>query len=173
MPRSFVLKIIIMGDGGVGKTTLLIRYMEGKFVNDTSLTIGVQFYSKNVKIGNDNVTLQLWDFAGQDQFRYMLKDYVIGVKGAILMFDLTRFQTLGNLEEWINLCRRDNPDLPIILIGGKAELTNDITIEDNYPLQLIEELNLFDYIKVSSKTGRNVNEAFETLVKKIMSRVSY
>ncbi|MFX1315340.1 MAG: GTP-binding protein [Promethearchaeota archaeon] len=168
MPKPIVLKVITAGEGGVGKTTLLHRYVEGKFLADTKLTIGVQFFLKELKINGQRVSLQLWDFGGQERFRFLLKNYVVGAKGALLMFDLTRPITLENLNQWVEICRDENSELPIIFLGTKLDLTNLITVNDEFAIFYKEKYNLFDYLKVSSKTGENVNLAFALLAKEIM-----
>ena len=165
--KSVVLKILTVGDGGVGKTTLLHRYKKNEFLSDTKMTLGVGFFVKKIRIAEKNIMLQLWDFGGQDQFRFMLQKYAMGARGAILMYDLTRFGTLQNLEEWIGICRKDNPKLPIILIGSKLDLMSD-DIEQNFLDDIINKFNLFDHLKVSSKTGENVLKIFTSLTEKII-----
>jgi len=173
MPKRFILKILTSGEGGVGKTTILHRYVDGQFSADTKMTIGVEFFLKEVIIDEKQCTLQLWDFGGQERFRFLLESYVLGAKGALLMFDLTRPITLDNLEQWVNICRKGDPDLPILFLGTKLDLTEDIMVDDDYAQMFQEEFNLFDYLKISSKTGENVFEAFELLTKKILERQTY
>ncbi|MFX1257154.1 MAG: Rab family GTPase [Promethearchaeota archaeon] len=173
MPKKFILKILTAGEGGVGKTTLLHRYVEGKFSAETKMTIGVEFFLKEVHIDTKHCTLQLWDFGGQERFRFLLESYVLGAKGALLMFDLTRPMTLENLQEWINIVRRNDPDLPILFLGTKLDLVDEIMVEDDYALTVKEKFNLFDYLKISSKSGENVEEAFQKLTKKILERQTY
>ena len=100
MKKKYIFKLLTAGEGGVGKTTLLRRYIDNVFEASTKMTIGVEFFIKELLIDSNQCSLQLWDFAGQEQFRFMLDAYVIGAKGALLMFDLTRLMTLKNLEEW-------------------------------------------------------------------------
>ncbi|MHA1291194.1 MAG: Rab family GTPase [Promethearchaeota archaeon] len=173
MPQKFILKILTAGEGGVGKTTLLHRYVQGKFSAETKMTIGVEFFLKEVVVDGKQCTLQLWDFGGQERFRFLLESYVLGAKGALLMFDLTRPMTLENLEQWVNIVRKGDPDLPILFIGTKLDLIDDIQVDDDYALEFKEYFNLFDYMKISSKSGKNVNEAFERLTKKILERQAY
>ena len=165
---AMVLKILTTGDGGVGKTTLLHRYKEGVFQENTLMTLGVGFFVKDLQIEETTVMLQLWDFGGQSQFRFMLQRYALGARGAIIMFDLTRLITLENIEEWVSICRNDNPDLPLILVGTKADLEDQIMIDDDYALEMKDKYNLFDYIKASSKSGLNVPAIFELLATKIL-----
>lgn len=168
MPSSKILKIITAGDGGVGKTTLLYRYVEGKFLADTRMTLGVEFFIKEVDVGRKKINLQVWDFGGQEHFRPLLKNYALGAKGALLLFDLTRPSSLEKIDQWVNICRENNPGIPIIFLGTKLDLADLIAIDDNYALSLKEEYNFFEYLKISSKTGENVNLAFELLAREII-----
>jgi small GTP-binding protein len=171
--KKFILKILTAGEGGVGKTTLLRRYVEGKFSAETKMTIGVEFFLKEVEVDGKQCTLQLWDFGGQERFRFLLESYVLGAKGALLMFDLTRPMTLENLEEWVNLVRRSDNTIPVLFLGTKLDLESDIMVEDNYALQFKDNYKLFDFLKISSKTGQNVQESFELLTRKILERQTY
>ncbi|MBY9006718.1 MAG: GTP-binding protein [Candidatus Lokiarchaeota archaeon] len=168
MAKKFILKILTAGDGGVGKTTLLHRFVEGRFSSSTRMTIGVEFFLKDVEVGEDNVTLQLWDFGGQERFRFLLHNYVLGAKGAFLMFDLTRPNTLEKLQQWVDICRSSDPNLPILFLGTKIDLAEEIMIDDDYVRSFVDEFNMFDYLKVSSKTGENVDKAFQTLTRKVL-----
>lgn len=168
--KKFVLKILTAGDGGVGKTTLLHRYVNNRFIADTSMTIGVQFHLKNINFGGIECTLQLWDFGGQDRFRFLLPTYASGAKGALLLFDLTRLNTTFSLEtSWLPIVRREDPNLPVILLGTKKDMvdTNFPTIDEGFGEEFCKAQNLHGYVKTSSKTGEKVDEAFRMLVKKI------
>lgn len=173
MSKSLVMKILTAGDGGVGKTTLLYRYKEGRFLEDTTMTLGVEFSLKTLMIEDCRVDLQIWDFGGQDRFRYMLPNYVVGAKAALLLFDLTRIMTLDNLEEWVGILRAQDPDLPIIFVGTKNDLTEEIQVEDDYALEFKQRFKIFDYLKTSAKTGENIEEVFERLAKKVMKSAKY
>lgn len=173
MVKKFILKILTAGEGGVGKTTLLHRFVEGKFSAETKMTIGVEFFLKETIIDEQQCTLQLWDFGGQERFRFLLESYVLGAKGALLMFDLTRPITLDNLEQWINIVRKGDPDLPVLFVGTKTDLVDEIMVDDDYALSFKEAFNLFDFIKISSKSGDNVQIAFEKLTRKILERQAY
>ena len=169
--KTTVLKTVIAGEGGVGKTTLLHRYVEGKFNADTRLTIGVEFHLKELVIDGRKVILQIWDLGGQERFRFLLKNYVKGSKGAMIMFDLTRPLTLDTIDNWIEICRDENPDLPILFLGSKADLADLIHFEEDYITEFIEKYDFFDYMKVSSKTGLNVDNAFEILAREIVKKI--
>lgn len=165
---SIIFKIITGGDEGVGKTTLLIRFVEGRFMAETKSTIGVEFFWKALNTKGKKIDLQLWDFAGQYDFRHILKNYATGANGALLLFDLTNKSSLGNIDEWVDIFRKQDPNLPIIFLGTKLDLTDLIVAEEEDVLFLKEKYGFLDYIKVSSKTDENVNLAFQLLVNAII-----
>ncbi len=173
MPQKFILKILTAGEGGVGKTTLLHRYVEGRFSAETKMTIGVEFFLKETVIDTKQCTLQLWDFGGQERFRFLLESYVLGAKGALLMFDLTRLMSLENLQQWINIVRKGDPNLPVLFVGTKLDLADEIQVDDDYATTFLNDFKLIDFIKISSKTGENVGNAFELLTRHILERQTY
>ncbi len=168
-------KICIIGDGGVGKTTLVNRYVSGKYSEDFKMTIGVDFYTKNIEIEDINVNLQIWDFAGENRFKNLLPNYVIGASGGIYMYDISRFSSLSNLDGWLKVIQKSPLEqrsyLPIMLVGGKSdlELKGKRTIESEYAKDYGKKRNLFDFIECSSKTGENVENIFELLSRKLLN----
>ena len=115
-------KMCIFGDGGVGKTTLVNRYISGKFSEDFKMTIGVDFYTKTIEIDGIKVQLQIWDFGGEHQFKNLLPNYIIGASGGIYMCDVSRFSSLTNLEDWLKVLKRfpkkGDKYMPILLVAG-------------------------------------------------------
>ncbi|MFX0099930.1 MAG: Rab family GTPase [Candidatus Hodarchaeota archaeon] len=171
--KHFALKIVTTGDGGVGKTTLLHKYVNNKFIEDTSMTIGVQIHSKMLFVGEYTITLQIWDFGGQDRFRFILPNYMLGCKGALMLFDLTRMASTFNLEaSWLSIIRKATPDLPVLLLGTKKDMVQDgmPTFDPNFGPEFAEKNKLEGFLEVSSKTGENVEEAFQLLTRKIMEK---
>ncbi|NVM35297.1 MAG: GTP-binding protein [Candidatus Lokiarchaeota archaeon] len=169
--KPILLKVITCGEGGVGKTTLLHRYIEGVFLADTRLTIGVEFFLKELEIDGKKILLQIWDFGGQERFRFLLENYAVGARGALLLFDLTRISSLQRIKQWISICRQDDIDIPIIFLGTKLDLTDEIVINDEYAFKFKEKYSFFDYLKISSKTGENVNLAFELLARELVKNL--
>lgn len=170
--KNITYKICIAGDGGVGKTTLLHRFVEGRFIVDTKMTIGVGFFLKHIELGDGNkYALQLWDFGGEEHFRPFLDSYANGASGGILVFDRTRMKTLHNLQTWVDILRKEDPKLPIIFLGSKSDLEEQISVEDPYAMEFVEQYGFFDYLKVSSKDGNNVNEAFKRLTKEVIKHM--
>ena len=171
MPKSILLKVVTAGEGGVGKTTLLYRYIEGRFLADTRMTIGVEFFLKELNIEGNKILLQVWDFGGQEHFRPLLKNYAKGARGALILFDLTRPSSLEQIGQWVDICRQENPDNPIIFLGTKLDLKDQITIDDDFALKFKENYGFFNYLKISSKTGENVQLAFELLAKELIKKL--
>jgi len=165
----------IFGDGGVGKTTLINRYLTGQYSEEYSMTIGVDFYTKNIEIEGISVNLQIWDFAGEHQFKSLLPNYVIGASGGIFMYDISRFPSLSNLDEWLKILNKAPGDIdyfPILLVGGKKdlELEGKRVIESDYARTHGFKKHMFDFIECSSKTGENVENIFIILARKMMER---
>ncbi|KKN11068.1 hypothetical protein LCGC14_1030270 [marine sediment metagenome] len=159
-------KIIVAGDGGVGRTTLLIRFTKNYFSSDTKMTLGIQFFTQSIDIKKKNINFVFWDFAGQERWRFFQSDFCKGADGAILAFDLTRPPSLLNIGAWVKILRSWNRDLPIILIGMKADLNN--IIPDAY-IPSLENYQFIDIIKVSCKTGENVQKTFQSLFSHILN----
>jgi small GTP-binding protein len=169
MVQTLNFKVLVAGDGGVGKTTTLTRYIEGVFQEDTQITMGVKIYPKNITFNDKHILLQLWDLGGQEEFRFMHENYTMGVQGAILMVDLTRPGSTFSIEEWVNICRTNNPNLPIILVGNKLDVMISL-LDDNYFYDLKKKYDFFDYIKISAKTGENLRILFDLMIEEMIRR---
>lgn len=164
-------KICILGDGAVGKTTLLNRYVGGKFIDNTKITIGTDFYIKNVLIDEfkTEIKLQLWDLSGQTHFSEVRPSFYHGAKGIIYVFDLTRLDTLKNLIKWKEeMYKVLNEKKPSILIGNKLDLIKDggsINHEDIE--ELSGKIDFIKYFETSAKDEIGIEKAFEKLAREI------
>ena len=167
MDKNSLFKILVAGDGGVGKTTLLHKYATKKFLEKTKMTVGIDFHEKKILFNNKEYSLVLWDFGGQEHFQFLSKDYIKGAEGALIMIDLTRLNTLNNISKWVEILRSNDPNLPILLVGTKIDLSPQF--QDDLINIIIDSHNLFDYIKLSSKTGENVDKCFNMLTEKIIN----
>jgi len=170
LKKQLLFKILTVGDGYVGKTTLLRRYVEGLFYEAHNITIGVDFFLKQLIFDSFEISLQLWDFGGQEQFRFILKKYIGGAAGALLLCDLSDPSTIDSVEEWVNLVRSNDNNLPIILVGTKLDLVNLDSIDDEIAFNNMVKFRMSAYIKISSKTGTNIDDLFNLLVKQILRR---
>lgn len=171
--RNFVFKILIAGNGGVGKTTLLRRYVDGIFDESTITTIGVDFFLKEISLEGGNCTLQLWDLGGQQRFRHLLSNFIMGARGALLLIDLTKMPQMPDMLNWVNIVRLHDINLPIILVGTKLDLENAIALDDETALDIKNTFYMLQFIKTSSKTGYNVNKVFEIIAKELMEKRKY
>jgi small GTP-binding protein len=163
--KNIVLKVLIAGDAGVGKTTMLHRYVEGEFIDSMTMTIGVDFHTKPLQIDDKNCHLQLWDLGGQERFRFMHEAYLRGAHGALLLYDTTNYVTFVNIEKWIQLLRKLNPDLPVILVATKYDL-EEFSMVGDYLAELTKKrFKMIDYVKTSSKWGLNIETPFNVITK--------
>lgn len=165
-------KIVLCGDGGVGRTTLAQFYTEQphKFNGNTRITIGVQFFTKSFLLKTKELIFIFFDLAGQERWRCFQQDIIKNADGAIFTFDLTRELTLKNTSQWVEFCREVNPKLPILMIGTKLDLINEIRINKDYALSWKEEAGFYDYISVSVKTGENVHKSCHSIFQKVMEK---
>ncbi len=163
MVQRYLFKTIIAGSGGTGKTTLLYRFKNNKFLEDTKITIGVEFSIAQV----GQATLQLWDFAGEERFRDMLPSFCLGANGCIMVFDLGNAKSFLDLTEWLSIIRNNTKTIPVILVGTKLDLIEEGKVEqavsEEKVKEFLDENNILKFIKISSKNGQNVTTAFETI----------
>jgi len=162
----FLLKIVFLGDGAVGKTSLVYRYLEGIFRESYKMTIGVNFFTKLLEFGKETVKLQVWDFGGQERYEGLHAKYITGALGVMLPFDLTRRITFENLPGWIALVKENLDDkVPILLMGNKKDLVELREIDEEEAIKFAEDSHIISYIETSAKSGESVETAFEILSK--------
>ena len=162
-------KICIVGDFAVGKTTLLHQYLERRFAPNVAATIGSNFFAKYIKIPNikNRITLQIWDLAGQEHFKWIRHEFYKGAKGIVYVFDLTNIKTLDNLANWKNEIEKSIEGFSSVLVGNKLDLINlenrVIKKEDcDYFKQFLAACG---YFETSAKIGTGVDNFFLKLVK--------
>ena len=168
-------KVCILGEGGVGKTTLILRYITGKFNTGTQLTIGTDFFVKKLKMTRNGIEtrlkLLLWDFAGEKRFRFLLNDYVKGADAIIVAFDLSRPKTLYRFADWMDVLSavRNNKkkNAFMVLIGTKKDLFEEkgSIVDYEFVKEWMEENKIDKFVETSSKSGEMVNELFMDIAK--------
>ena len=159
--RMPVFKTVLVGEGGVGKTSLAVRYTEDRFDQKMKMTIGVNFATKKVRVGGTDLTLLLWDLGGQPRFQDVISDYFIGSRLGIAVYDVGRVFTLHKLRSWIARLHNAVPDCDIFLVGNKIDERIDgigVTPEDAQEFATEYNAHLFE---VSAKSGDGVFELFD------------
>ncbi|MEX2682284.1 MAG: Rab family GTPase [Candidatus Sigynarchaeota archaeon] len=173
-------KVPICGEASVGKTCLVLRFTENKFM-ETKSTIGVAFAIKDVQTEDQGkIRLQIWDFAGEERFRTLLGPFCIGSAGAILLFDLNRPDSFKGLDEWMEIVRANTGEsdklgtkkpIPVVLAGTKKDLCKgDARLIKKESIDaFMKKHGISSYHEISSKTGENVETVFMDLVKQMLA----
>ena len=164
---DYLFKSIVVGDGGVGKTALTLRFSKGFFTEDYKMTIGVDFHVKTISIdtfeGPIKCKLQLWDTGGQERFSSIRPMYYRGSLGTILVFDLTNSASFEHLPGWIEEVRANiKADIPVLLVGNKSDLTDIRAVSVEEINNFTRDFNLY-YMETSAKTGDGVGDCFHIL----------
>ncbi|XP_035643479.1 ras-related protein Rab-18-B-like [Oncorhynchus keta] len=163
------LKILIIGESGVGKSSLLLRFTDDTFDPDLAATIGVDFKVKTIAVDGNSAKLAIWDTAGQERFRTLTPSYYRGAQGVILVYDVTKRDTFTRLENWLNeletYCTRN--DLVKMLVGNKIDKEENRIVDRNEGLKFARKHSML-FIEASAKTRDGVQCAFEELVEKIL-----
>jgi len=171
--KNLLFKLVVLGESGVGKTSLLVRYVEGKFTIATKSTIGSDFLSKEIEIDGKPVALQIWDTAGQERFQGLGTSFYRGADGVMFVFDVTRRKTFEELGAWkkaflIQIGQEGNEDFPIIIIANKVDLDNrEVTKREIQ--QWCQSQNL-SFIETSAKESINVEKAFADLTRQVIAK---
>ena len=167
---NYLIKFIIIGDAAVGKSNLLLRYTSGQFKEEYQLTIGVEFDSNNVIIGDNTYRIQIWDTAGQENFRSITRSYYKNTACAIIVYEISNKKSFENISSWIEECKNTAPkSILMVLVGNKCDLDNrEVTEEEG---REFAEKNGMLFFETSAKTGKNVEELFKESVKVIDQKI--
>jgi len=173
--KKVLLKVIILGDSGVGKTSIMNQYVNKKFNNQYKATIGADFLTKEVMIDDRLVTMQIWDTAGQERFQSLGVAFYRGADCCVLVYDVTSPTSFKNLESWrdeflIQASPRDPENFPFVVIGNKVDLADSRTVTTKRAMQWCQEKNNVPYFETSAKESINVEQAFQTIAKNALAR---
>ena len=161
------LKILILGDSSVGKTSLLLKYTDGYFPTIYVATIGVEYKIKKIVINNIAINLQIWDTAGQERFRSITQSFIKGADGILYVYDITQKKTFDDLKTWISQSEESAEGFKKIIVGNKVDLEDERVISKEKLKKFCDDRNIQGF-EVSAKIGKNLSECFEALAKLIV-----
>ena len=168
---DLILKLVLIGDSGVGKTNILSRYNNNEFSLATQPTVGVEFGNKIIKKENKSIKLQLWDTAGRERYKAITNAFYKGSKGAFVVYDITRKSSFLNIDKWIGeLKTNGSEDILIILVGNKSDLEDkrEVSIEDGE--KKAKQYGIA-FCETSALQGKNIEYAFNILIDEIILEI--
>ena len=168
---DFLFKLLLIGDSGVGKSCLLLRFADDTYTESYISTIGVDFKIRTIQLDGKTIKLQVWDTAGQERFRTITSSYYRGAHGIIVVFDVTDQESFNNVKQWLQEIDRyacENVDK--LLVGNKCDLTDKKVVEYTSAKAYADQLGI-SFLETSAKNATNVEEAFMTMSAEIKNRV--
>ena len=164
MSYDKVFKLILAGDAGVGKTEIVNRYISGIFDADTRITIGVEFYIKDLVLeGFGDIRLQVWDMQNEDRFRFLLPTYMKGASGVMFLYSTIDKKTLDHFDDWLPILRNYDPNIPILLVGTKIHLKNQRKVKKEEAIEVARNRACVGYAEVSVKENINIEQTFHAI----------
>ncbi|KAJ3450025.1 ras-related protein rab-5c [Anaeramoeba flamelloides] len=162
-------KIVFLGESAVGKSSLVIRFVNGKFSPSQEPTVGAAFLTKKITIKNVNYKLQIWDTAGQERYHSLAPMYYRGAGAAFIIYDITSYDTFEKSKKWIEeLKKLGDPDVRIALVGNKIDLVEERVIEKEKGQEYAEKNGLM-FFETSAKTSENVDKLFIEMTQQLQS----
>ena len=164
---ELIFKIILIGDSGVGKTNILSQYIHHYFDKNFRATVGVEFGTKIITVDKTRIKAQIWDTAGQERYRAITSSYYKGAKGALVVYDITRPETFGNIEKWIDELKNTCDDyVSLVLLGNKLDLEPNRRVTINEAEKKAEKLGAA-FAESSAMDYKTVEKAFSILIENI------
>jgi Ras-related protein Rab-4B len=168
---DYGFKLIIVGDASAGKSSFMHQFLAGKFRKQSTHTIGVEFGTKIISLGQRKIKLQIWDTAGQERYRAVTRSYYRGAVGALILYDVTSRDSFNNLPTWLQDAREQAwKDISIIAVGNKRDLKEERQVSFLEASRFVQEQDIL-FMETSALTGENVQEAFNTLAQRILNKV--
>ncbi|KAG2620239.1 ras-related protein RGP2 [Panicum virgatum] len=169
---SYLFKMVLIGDSGVGKSNILSRFTRNHFSLDSKSTIGVEFATKSLQMEGKTIKAQIWDTAGQERYRAITSAYYRGAVGALLVYDITKRQSFDNVHRWLRELR-DHADssIVIMMVANKSDLIHLRAVSEDEGKALAEKEGLF-FLETSAMEAVNVEEAFQTIISEVYGIVN-
>ncbi|PIA15546.1 GTP-binding protein ypt1 [Coemansia reversa NRRL 1564] len=166
---DYLFKLLLIGDSGVGKSCLLLRFADDTYTESYISTIGVDFKIRTIELDGKTVKLQIWDTAGQERFRTITSSYYRGAHGIIVVYDVTDSETFGNVKQWLQeIDRYASEGVNKLLVGNKSDLERSVDFTEAN--EFAESLSI-PFLETSAKNSSNVEKAFMTMAKQIKDRM--
>jgi small GTP-binding protein len=170
MSYDYLFKVIAVGDGAVGKTSITLRFSTGSFRDSYIMTIGVDFAVKTIEVptkdGTKKVKLQIWDTGGQERFSYVRPLYYKGAMGGIVVYDVTQRESFENVPKWFSEVKTNRGNIALLLVGNKVDLP-DRKISAEEGMSAAKKLGI-KYFEASAKTGESIDRIFAELSKEMV-----
>jgi len=168
---DYLIKLLLIGDSGVGKSCLLLRFSDDSFTPSFIATIGIDYKIKTIEIDGVKIKLQVWDTAGQERYRTITNAYYRGAMGILLVYDVTNAKSFENIRSWIrNVEQHASENVNRILIGNKCDMIDKRIVDTPHGQSIADEYNI-KFFEASAKNNINVEEAFLTLARDIKKRL--
>jgi len=168
---DYLFKLLLIGDSGVGKSCLLLRFADDTYTESYISTIGVDFKIRTIELDGKTIKLQIWDTAGQERFRTITSSYYRGAHGIIVVYDVTDNESFNNVKQWLHeIDRYACENVNKLLVGNKSDLTSKRVVSTEQGKEFAESLGI-EFLETSAKTATNVEQAFLTMASQIKSRM--
>lgn len=168
---DYLFKLLLIGDSGVGKTSLLLRFAENTFTDNFMSTIGVDFKIKTIDIDGKTAKLQIWDTAGQDRFRTITSSYYRGAHGIIVVYDVTQRETFDHVSMWMGEIEKyANDNVVKLLVGNKSDMDDKRQVSSDDGKQCADNMDI-KFLEASAKNSQNVTETFVQMAKELKAKI--
>ena len=170
--EDYKLKLVVVGDSGVGKTNLIKRFANNTFNSNSKATVGVEFLSKSFKINNTVFKIEIWDTAGQERYKSITAAYYKGAKGALVVYDITSKISFENIDKWmLEIKEKSSKDLKLMIIGNKSDLKDGRQVSNEEAMRKAKDTGIA-LMETSALDSTNVKEAFHDLLKEMYIEIS-